>query len=252
MIFVKNTPNSAGVAIYGDYMDFFTLYRALHTIIGNDDDFLPFDAIKDRVLAVCYDLRKAMEGESEIEFVDNGVNKEQKIRESVLAPEKNVYLRINILWPEMLFLMMALNDFVRLYATKMARKSYDIMTDSRTIWDEAIACVRLFQSAVMRCIKETVSDASFHRMMRLLNKNYVWLENYTVHYVDLLNARFIAMNKQKRLKSISVMAKRLTERDGEYAQVRYEVGVMAKKHNVPERDIRVSVDYSDYHDDIDW
>ena len=251
MILAKNTPNNTGVAIYGGFMDFTGLYAALHNIIGKDEEFPSYDGIKDRILAICYELRHAMEGDSEIEFVDNGVRKEQKIRMSVLAPEKNVYLRLNVLWPEMLFLIMALNDFVRLYATKRARSRYDIMMDGQNVWDETIACVRLFQATVAKCIRETVSEASFRRIMNLLNKDYLWLERYTVHYVDLLNARFVAMDKAKRLKNISLMAKRLSERGEEYEQVRYEVGLMAKKHNVPERDIRVSLDYSDYHD-IEW
>lgn len=34
MIFVKNTPNNTGVAIYGDYMDFENLYEVLHAVVG--------------------------------------------------------------------------------------------------------------------------------------------------------------------------------------------------------------------------
>jgi len=36
MIFVRNTPNNAGVAIYGDYNDFVGLYQALHDFIGEE------------------------------------------------------------------------------------------------------------------------------------------------------------------------------------------------------------------------
>ena len=40
MIYVKNTPNNTGVAVYGDHRDFEGLYEALHDIVGNEDEFL--------------------------------------------------------------------------------------------------------------------------------------------------------------------------------------------------------------------
>lgn len=41
MIYVKNTPNSTGVAIYGDYLDFENLYEALHSVVGDEDNIKP-------------------------------------------------------------------------------------------------------------------------------------------------------------------------------------------------------------------
>ena len=92
MIFVKNTPNNTGVAIYGDQMDFENLYEALHEVVGNEDEFVAYDAARMRVLGVCYDICRALIGDREIEFVDNGMDDEKKRRMSVLAPDKNVYL----------------------------------------------------------------------------------------------------------------------------------------------------------------
>jgi len=142
MIFVKNTPNNTGVSIYGDYMDFENLYEALHTVVGNEGEFTEFEAARIRVLGVCYDIRHALMGDREIEFVDNGMDDEKKRRMSVLASDRNVYLKIYVLWPEMLFVTMALNDFIRLYGRKRAKKSYDFMLDKQNIWDESIAMVQ--------------------------------------------------------------------------------------------------------------
>ena len=249
MIFVKNTPNNTGVAIYGDYMDFENLYEALQTVVGNEDEFVTYDAARIRVLGVCYDIRHALIGDREIESVDNGMDDEKKRRMSVLAPDKNVYLKINVLWPEMLFVTMALNDFIRLYARKKAKKSYDFMLDKQNIWDEAIALVRFFQAAVVKCIKETVSEASFSRMMNLMNKDYTWFDGYTRQYLDILNCRFIDMDSEKRLKSIPIMTKRLAERGEEYQQVRAEVAATAREYNTYEANIKPPVDYPE---DIEW
>ncbi|WP_367760778.1 hypothetical protein [Ammoniphilus sp. 3BR4] len=126
---------------------------------------------------------------------------------------------------------MALNDFVRLYAGKNAKKSYDVMVDKRNIWDTSIAIVRVFQAAVIKCVKGTVSDASFTRMINLMNKDYSWFNRYATQYVDLLNCRFIDMDKAKRMKSIPTMAKRIAEKGDEYKQMESEVLAAARVYN---------------------
>lgn len=249
MIHAKNTPNNTGVAIYGDNMDFKELYEALHTIVGDEGEFVSYDAARIRVLGVCYDIRHALQGDREIEFVDNGMDADKMKWMSVITPDKNVYLKINMLWPEMLFVTMALNDFIRLYARKKAKKSYDVMLDRLNIWDESIAHVRVFQSAIAKCIKKTVSEASFRRMMNLMNKDYTWVDGYATQYLDILNCRFLDMSREKRLKSIPTIAKRLAEHSDEYRQVKAEIVAAAKKFSTTEDNIRLQDDYPEY---IEW
>jgi len=249
MIFVKNTPNNTGVAVYGDYLDFENLYEALHKVVGDEDEHITYEAVRIRVWGVCYDFRHALMGDREIEFVDNGMEPDKMKWMSTITPDKNVYLKINVLWPEMLFVTMALNDFIRLYANKKAKKSYDVMLDKQNIWDEAIAQVRLFQAAVAKCIKKTVSAASYSRMMNLMNKDYIWLDDYTTQYLDILNCRFIDLDREKRLKSIPTMAKRLAERGNEYREVKTEVAAAAREYNTTEDDIKPPVDYPE---DFEW
>jgi hypothetical protein len=55
MIYVKNTPQNAGVAIYGDFMDFERLYDSLHNVVGDEDEFISYETARMRVLGVCYD-----------------------------------------------------------------------------------------------------------------------------------------------------------------------------------------------------
>ena len=249
MIYVENTPNNTGVAVYGDHRDFEGLYEALHDIVGNEDEFLNHEMVRIRVLAVCYDLRHAMMGDREFEFVDNGMDDFKMRKLSVIAPDKNVYLKINVLWPELLFVMMALNDFILLYAKKKARVSYKSVLDRRNIWDASIAQVRIFQSMVAKCMEETVPQASFTRMMNLMNRDYIWMDNYITQYIDILNGRFLGYSPEKRLKSIPTMAKRLAEQGNEYMEVRSEVIAAAQEYNCPAENIRFSEDYPE---EIEW
>lgn len=124
MIFAKNTTNNTGIAIYGDFMDFENLYEALHNVVGDEDELVGYYSARIRVLGVCYDIRHALMGDREYEFVDNGLDEDKKRRMEVLAPDKNMYLKIYVLWPEMLFVMIALDDFLELYAKKQAKAKY--------------------------------------------------------------------------------------------------------------------------------
>jgi len=251
MIFVKNTPNNTGVAVYGDYMDFENLYEALHTVAGNEDEFAGFEAARIRVLGVCYDIRHALMGDRGIEFVDNGMDEEKKRRMSVLASDKNVYLKIYVLWPEILFVTMALNEFLELYAKKQTKTRYssNLFAESKIIWDSAIAQVRMLQSAVAECLKQTVSEGAYARMLNVMNGRYVFIERYVTQYIDILNDRFIRMDREKRLKNISVFAKRIAEHGQEYWDLEFELGKEARQQNCSVDDLRLDLDFPE---DIEW
>ena len=251
MIFVKNTPNNTGVAIYGDYMDFENLYEALHTVVGDEDEFVEYDAARIRVLGVCYDIRHAIMGDRELEFVDNGMDAEKKRRMSVLAPDKNVYLKIYVLWPEMLFVTIALNEFLELYAQKQAKTRYssNLFAETKVIWDSSIGQVRMLQAAVAECLKQTVSEGAYARMLNVMNGRYVFIERYITQYIDILNDRFMKMNSEKRLKNISTFAKRITERDEEFRSLESDLLKEAKEQNCNVNDLRLDLDFPE---DIEW
>lgn len=42
MIYISNTPDSAGVTIVGDCLDLEALYEALHAIIGDEDEYVRY------------------------------------------------------------------------------------------------------------------------------------------------------------------------------------------------------------------
>ncbi len=243
MIMVRDTPNHAGVVISGDYMDFDALYEAIHTAVGDEDEYPAYEAARLRILGLAYDLRHAIMGDREVEFVDNGMDTDKMKRLAVITASKNVYLKINILWPEMLFLMMTLNDFLYLYAKKQAKLAYNVFLDRRSIWDTSIAQVRGFQAAAAQCLQSVVSEASFSRLLNLMNKDYPWHDGYLSQYVDVLNIRFIGMTSEKRRKSIPTIAKRLAEYGEEYCRLREEILAAAREYGCSPVEIDSGVDY---------
>ncbi|WP_240376832.1 DUF6904 family protein [Bacillus piscicola] len=249
MIYVKNTPNNTGVTVYGDYLDFETLYESLHTIVGNEDEWERYEGARLRVLAVCYDIRHSLMGDRDITFVDNGLDKDKMRYQSTIANEKNVYLSFNVLWPEILFVTMTLNDFVSLYAYKQVNHDYRTILDYRNIWDAPIARVRNFQAAIGTCIKETIPSTSINRVLRLMNRDYTWSDNYVTQYLDELNCRFIDMDSEKRLKNITIMAKRIAEKGREYQEVEYAVMEAAIRYKCHPTDLESVVEYPEV---IEW
>lgn len=82
-----------------------------------------------------------------------------------------------------------------------------------------------------------------------MTKDYTWFDGYAAQYLDILNYRFLDMDKDKRLKSIPTMAKRLAEYGDEYRQVKSEVIAAAREHNCPADKIRPNLDYPE---DVEW
>lgn len=249
MIQVKCTTNYLGVTICGDFYDFEALYDSLHTIVGDECEWVGYEGVRLRVLGVCYDIRHALMGHREVVFVENGLDPDKMRHLSIVANDKNIYLTCNVLWPEILFVTMALNDFIRLHAKKQAKNNYYAMNDYRNVWDTSIAIVRSFQAVIANCLKETIPETSVNRVVKLMIHDYSWFDNYATQYLDELNCKFIEMDAEKRLKNISIMAKRLAEKGREYQAVKEAVLDAARKYDCHMSEIRSPTEYPEI---IEW
>lgn len=250
MIQAISTPNEAGVSILGDFEDIEGLYEALHEVVGDEGELERYAGARLRVLGVCYDLRHALMADRGVEFVKNGLDNDKIKRLGIIAPQKNVYYKIEVLWPELLFVVMVLNDFIWLYAKRRSKSSYTPLTEWRSLWDSAVSQVRMFQSSVAKCLRETLSEASYARVLKQMNRAYPWVEGYITQFVDVLNLRFLEMDRDGRQKSISIMAKRLAEKNKEYLTLEQEVTAAARRHQCSVEDIKmVGLDYPE---DFEW
>lgn len=97
-------------------------------MIVEDEEY--FSSARIRVLGICYDIRHALMGNREYQFVENGLTDEIKKYQGFIASDKNIYLIIYVLWPEMLFVLWALNDFSLHYAKKITKNQsmYNLLT----------------------------------------------------------------------------------------------------------------------------
>lgn len=211
MLLIENTPNNLGVTISGDYQDFEGLYEALHVVVS-DDEYLP--AARLRILGVCYDIRHALLGNRDYTFVPNGLTHEIKKHQKLAASDKNVYLMINVLLPEILFILYALNTLSLTYAKNITKEKYafDLLANSKLIWDPTYTEVRKFQAAIAAGIKNTVTEHAYPRILNTMNRRSAGVEGYFTQYIDLLNHNFIELSAEKRLKTSPSSPKGLSKK----------------------------------------
>lgn len=256
MISIKNTENLAGVTISGDFNDLYNLVEAFHeiTIDEYSEKHQSYIGMSTRVLGLCYDVRHAYQGDREVELVDNNINEDKMKWHSIIATKSNVYYSCNYLYPEMFFVMLALNELVesRIRDLTKSKYIYKEAMDKKVIWDETIAIIRLFQSEFMQCVKGTFTEATFARWMNVMNSDHISIEDIAGQYVDLLNIKYINMTKEKRLKNLSSIAKRVAEfrYDEEYKEINEVVKEAARERGCVQGDIRLAG--LEYPEDFEW
>lgn len=250
MLTIQNTPNLAGISISGDYLDLDSLYMSLFTIVGKEGEYDIYKGARLRVLGIMYDIRHAFQGDREFDFVPNGMDAGRMKLIGMITPEKNLYYKTNVYYPEALFAVIALNDFILLYGKKRTKSASSSLLDKENLWDAHIASARLFQSLVIACLKESLTEPSFKRSMNLMHKDYTFTDRYTTQYLDMLNIRYLKMeNREERAKNLSMIVKRIMEKGKEYREMELEVREMAIAHGCSAEDISLSWDYPE---EIEW
>jgi hypothetical protein len=237
MIFLKNTPNYTGAAVHGDKMDFEALYTGLQRITGNQCEWPAYEGARLRVLGVCEELSEALKGNRGTALIPSGYNEEH-------PQDKNVYLTFNILWPELIFVTMALNEFVDLYISKEAENSYKAGEDYRTVWDPGVAHVRSFQSAISQALQQVIPENSIPGIMQQLNSDYFEISDYATQYLDDLNFNYLKMDKEMRREKLITIAKQVAQQGSDYQKVKQDVQDAAAKNNCKMTDISPFVEYA--------
>lgn len=242
MITIKPTPNYAGVEITGDFYDFDQLYEALHKIVGHEDEHPEYFNARIQILGLCYDLRHAKMGHREYTFIDHGLDEDTMKWMGVVGTRKNLYLSFKVYYPEILFVIMSLHDFIKIY-----KHDKVIPRD----WDVTVTTIQQFQATFIRSLEQILTPHTFKMMLSNMRRYNVTFRDYFTQYIDLLTIRFLNWDKEKRLKNISIMAKRIAEQGEEYQKLKHDILAVAKLHNCPPSEISYNKEYPDYHE-IDW
>ncbi|MFC5559559.1 DUF6904 family protein [Ureibacillus thermophilus] len=239
MLSIQSTERLTGGRISGDYWDLDELINSIYEVIGDENKYYDFQGARQRILGVCLQLRKATRGECNVEFVANGMHKGIERQKDILAPEKNVYFSVEILWPELIFTTLALNDFIDLYNEHIDNNP----------WNPYITTIRKFQSVVTECLREQLPEEHFNVFIHLMFTKSPKYFRYATQYVDVLNLEYLKLSFEERKENLGAFAIRLMVEDDEYIALKDEILATANltKHEIHELPIRMK-----YPEHIEW
>ncbi|WP_033541864.1 DUF6904 family protein [Planococcus sp. CAU13] len=238
MLTMMTTPNHTGVKISGDYFDLDELNQAFYKVIGKENQYFDFEGSRRRILGISYEIRHAAQGDRNVEFVFNGLHEDTMKKHQFIAPDKNIYFSVEILWPELIYAAIALKDFVSLYQKKV----------SQSIWDLHLPVIYRFQSLVLDCLRGHIPDSEYETILAAFNQPAT-VDDYAIQYVDLMNLKYIGMTKEQREQSLSTIALKLAVQDKEYQAFRQQVLAAANPAKKPIHEIEISAEYPEV---IEW
>ncbi len=147
MLSIPHTENFTGALISGDFWDLDEINHAIYSVIGDENKYYDWEGSRKRILSVLFEIKNASKASRNVSFVGNGLNKEtMKLHENV-GSEKNIYYSVEVLWPELIFTVIALNDFVHLYSNKHNYAALDVYVTS----------IRKFQSVIGEALQSVMS-----------------------------------------------------------------------------------------------
>lgn len=238
MLTMKSTPNHTGIKISGDYFDLDELNQSLYRILGKEGQYLGYEGSRMRILSIAYEIRHAAQGDRNVEFVFNGLHEHTKKQHGFIAPDKNVYFSVELLWPEVIYAVIALKDFLKLYQAK----------SDFPAWDMHVHTISHFQALVLDCLHGHIPEEEYNTVLQAFNAPAT-VNDYAIQYVDLLNLKYIGMTKEQREKSLSTVAMKLAVQDQDYAAFRNQVLAAASPAKKPIHEIGIQ---SKYPEDIKW
>jgi hypothetical protein len=178
MISVKSTPSLAGVEISGGYDDFDSLYDAISAITDEQllSEYPRYQNVAIRLLGFSYDLRHAMQGDREIALVDNGMTEELMAFHHTIAPRSNVVYRFNYLYPEMMFVTLAINCLAQLRVKKLAKTAYPYFHDNK-LYGMTLTTLRSFKPSLrdasgIRCPHGVSARCIIRSITRCFRRGY--------------------------------------------------------------------------------
>lgn len=239
MLALKNTDNLTGALISGDYWDLDELCMALHRLTGEESRYLDWQGARIRLLRITQNLRSAYHGNKNVESVGNGLKKDTMKDNDFIASQHNIYYSTEILWPELIFALVSINDFINLH------QKYENATDL----DIHIVNARKFQALIAEGLKENMSEGTYTSIMQYVLSSKANTEEYAVQYIDLLNLSFIEMSKDQRTQAFDAITHKIVIQSNDYNNFKSKILSELNKTKSTIHDFQMNIEYPEY---IEW
>ncbi|TWT16005.1 hypothetical protein [Planomicrobium sp. CPCC 101079] len=232
MLTITNTPHHTGVKISGDYFDLDGLNQAIYHVIGDEEKYYNYAGARIRILGVSYNIRQAAQGSRNIERVFNGLHEHVKKQHTFIAPDKNIYFSVEILWPEILFAALVLRDFSRLRQAESESPE----------WDFHLHTIAHFQALILDCLHGQIEEENYRILLQAFSASSR-MEDYAIQYIDFLNLQYIGMAVSQRKKALPSIAAKIAAQDQDYLSFRQQVIASANPSKKAIHEIPIQTDY---------
>ena len=257
MLKIEMTPNLLGFKVTGDYGELDELYDAVWSVTMTDD---PGDSrfalgtpdevsMSSRLLALCYDLRHACQGHRNVELVDNGMCDEKASWHGIAAPEKNVCYSVEVLYPELMYEMMAINYLLKARKARILRerKSASALDlGAQMDMDAVEGCLRRFQGKVLDALSAECTPGRFDKIATDIGRFYSLVPEMYTQWLDVLDADYASMGKAKRAQSLATIVRDLAHfnHHEQYFEIKADIDAYMAKHPDVRGRSEVDVDVS--------
>ena len=254
MLSVEMTEHLLGIRIYGDYDALDELYDAVFELAdaGEAADMSEAEAgMRTRVLALCYDLRHAYQGDRGIKMVSNGMDADHETWAGVKVPAfENVIYYVEVLYPEAMYEMLCLNWLIERWQAKLLGKGHMVasdVSDQRILFDAPCARVRFYQSLVMEAVRAKTSPNTFSRIHKQVAGRYFGIAEMYPQWVDIINGDWMAMTVKRREKGLSTVVRDLANYwlHEQYHEVKADIDQFIQETGALLNNVSVNIDYPD-------
>lgn len=258
MLTVEMTEHLLGIRICGDYDALDKLYDAVFELADTESDPNLTEVeynMRTRMLALCYDLRHAYQGDRGIEMIDNGMDEMRAEWSGVeVSSYKNLVYSVEVLFPEAMYEVIGLNWLIDRRQAKLLGKasvtSVDLW-DPKVMLDPACARVRLYQALVMEAVRARTSPNTFSRIRKQVIEHYASVARMYTQWMDVLNSDWMDMTMKRREKGLSTMVRDIASylRHQQYFEIKEDVDRFVEEHGAPLGNVSLNLEYPE---EFDW
>lgn len=239
MVSAKPTEHLTGITLEGNYDDFYETVESIYRMTGPEEDYDDYYwSVKNRLLAVCYDVRHAFMGDRDVRLVDNGVHDAMMKRHSLIMPKQEVHFSVNIMFPEAVFVALSVPEMYLWSGLHYGRRTkkqeenalFPAQKYSDYIRDKAV--IDTLCAVILGALADVIGDGELEKLFRLRGHQYGDIfENYAAQYVDKCNIEYLKTAPDKRKDKLRNIVKRFIQQPDSYKNMKKDLEDSAREYH---------------------
>lgn len=228
MISAKPTEHLTGITLEGEFQDFYEIVESIHRMTGLEEDYDDcYWGVKNRLLGICYDVRHAYQGDRNVKLSDNGVYDELMKRHSIILPKNNVHFSVEILFPEAVFVALALPEMYLWSSTYYGSRTkkqeenarFPVQRYSDYLRDQAI--LDWLSSTILQALADVIGDDELEKLLKFRTYRYEeHFAKYVTQYIDKCNIEYLKTDPDKRKDKLRNIARRIVRKSAAYENMK--------------------------------